>query len=166
MSAGLRAIDWIWHVRGTLPIEPGQTSYETLGRLSPVFATSGTTCEKTATVLTFRKRDSASQDPLAAFDGGTLRIVADDHTSRLHYDLTSRALLCCFLAPPAFAVIAREVDGAHISGYVFAGIFAVLYIGGRVIEARNLRALFRRHLAGAPAPMAQAAVEPHAVSAG
>lgn len=34
------------------------------------------------------------------------------------------------------------------SAYVFAGIFAVLYLVGRVLEARLVRGLFRRRLAG------------------
>lgn len=34
-------------------------------------------------------------------------------------------------------------------GYVFAGIFAALYIGGRILEDRLVRSLFRKHLLGA-----------------
>lgn len=190
----LRSIDWIWNVRGSVPIPPGQSAGETLDRLAPLFEQPGTTHETTADALTFRKKDQAAQDKLSVFDSGELRIDRDARGPVLRYRLVSRALLFCFMLPLLFLGFAGLTIGLNhlqapsakaakaekpkakktpdvpmnpidkalgapapekkkdkdkkadddknptpTAAYVFAGIFALLYVVGRVLEASTLR---------------------------
>ncbi|GAB7553450.1 hypothetical protein QUC32_00200 [Novosphingobium resinovorum] len=206
-----RFIDWIWHVRGSLPLAPGQSREDAFDRLTPLFFESGTSHERGGDTLTFTKRDQAAQDRMSVFDGGTLRIENGAGGSVLRWHMTSRALLFCFLAPLLFLAFGQltialgklekpaaeasekkdekkdkaapamnpidkflgapapekpkkdspkkegkdkkeeKKDDKHspTSAYVFAGIFAALYVGGRVLEDRKIKALIRRKLAGA-----------------
>lgn len=207
-----RFIDWIWHVRGSLALAPGQSVDDAFERLRPLFRQTGTSHEEAQDTLTFRKKDQAAQDRMAVFDGGVLRIERGGAGSVLHYRLTSRALLACFLAPLLFlgfgqltialgkleapteearsgkdaakkdkkdeaarpmnsidkflgapepekpekdeakkkqkAKEAQEKKHSPTSAYVFAGIFAALYVVGRVLEDRQVKSLFRRSLSG------------------
>jgi hypothetical protein len=196
-----RLIDWIWHIRGSLTLAPGQSSEEALGRLDPLFRQTGTSHERTGDALTFRKKDQAAQDKMSIFDRGALWIERDTAGPVLRYSLTSRALLFCFLAPLLFLSFAgltiavgkfdtpsaREapekpekkdaalpqhwIDKAlgapapekpkkdnkakedkrklkPTASFVFAGIFAFLYVVGRVLEDRLVKSLFKRKLAG------------------
>lgn len=97
-----RFIDWIWHVRGSLPLAPGQSGDEAFDRLDPLFRQTGTSHERTGDTLTFRKKDQAAQDKMSIFDGGVLRVERGPAGPALRYDMTSRALLLCFLAPLLF----------------------------------------------------------------
>jgi hypothetical protein len=197
----LRFIDWIWHVRGSLALAPGQTGDEAFDRLDPLFRQSGTSHQRTGDTLTFQKKDQAAQDRMSVFDGGVLRI--DKGGAVLRYHLTSRALLFCFLASFLFLGIAQftivinkfekpppapakkdavrpmnpidkmlgapapedpkkakskkddEEGGGKRSkkpspkpAYVFEGIFAALYVGGRILEDRLVKRLFRKALDG------------------
>lgn len=142
----LRAIDWIWHVRGTLAL-PGRPI--SLSALEPVFEERGTTLEHGPDTLVFHKDNPDSQDKLASFERGTLQIVDTEDGPALHYDLTSHPLLWCFVAPVPFAALAYAAQPMRIPGYVFAGIFAALYLAGRIIEQRNAHKLFRDRLNGA-----------------
>ena len=148
---------------------------------------------------------------MSVFDGGVLRIGDGATGSVLRYDLTSRALLFCFLAPLLFlgfaqltkAVVLIEKHRTEAAGkkpkkdekkdvvrplnpidkflgapapeakkhakkgkakgaasddddedkkpspkpgYVFAAIFASLYVIGRILEDRLVRSLFRKRL--------------------
>ena len=103
----LRFIDWIWHVRGSLPLVHGQSSNDAFDRLDPLFRQTGTSHQLTNDTLTFAKKDQAAQDKMSVFDGGVLRIEKGAAGSVLRYDLISRALLFCFLAPFLFLVIAQ-----------------------------------------------------------
>ena len=200
-----RFIDWIWHIRGSLALAPEQSSDEAFGRLDPLFRQTGTSRERTNDTLTFRKKDQAAQDKMSIFDGGVLRIEKGVDGSVLHYHLTSRALLFCFLAPLLFLSFAQltmtinklekppteatdkskkakkkdaaqpqnpidkalgapapekpKKDGAGKSeeedkkptptaAYVFAAIFAALYVVGRILEDRLTKALFKKSLLG------------------
>jgi hypothetical protein len=195
----LRFIDWIWHVRGSLALAPGQSSDEAFDRLDPLFRQTGASHQRTNETLIFTKKDQAAQDKMSVFDGGALRIDQSVAGSVLRYDLVSRALLFCFLAPLLFLSIAQvtivinkfekpphqaakkhtamplnpidkalgapapessKKDDAETSGkggkkpsptpaYVFAGIFATLYVVGRILEDRLVRSLFRKTLLGA-----------------
>jgi len=208
----LPLIDWIWQVRGSLALAPGQSSDDVFDRLDPLFQQPGTSRDRNNDTLTFQKKDQASQDKMSVFDSGVLRIEKDVAGPILRYRLTSRALLFCFLAPLLFVALAqitiivndfyapgtsaadklaaakaeakeKEADeklakvpmnpidialGApapkkpHATGkndenedkkkptpttaYVFAVIFAVLYIVGRILEDRLIRSLFQRRL--------------------
>ena len=199
-----RFINWIWHIRGSLALAPQQSSEEAFGRLAPLFRQPGTSHDRMHDTLTFRKKDQAAQDKMSIFDGGVLRIEKGVAGPVLHYHLTSRALLFCFLAPllflgfaqatlaigkfekPAIEAAGRkspekkaaalpqnpidkalgapapekpEKDGAGkseedrkkpspTSAYVFAAIFAALYVAGRILEDRLVRTLFRKSLRG------------------
>ncbi|MEW9857069.1 hypothetical protein [Novosphingobium sp. M1R2S20] len=198
-----RFFSWIWHIKGSLALAPGQSSDEAFARLDPLFRESGTSHRRTDDTLIFRKKDQAAQDKMSVFDGGVLRIEKSPSGLVLRYQLTSRALLLCFLAPLLFLAFAQltiavsklegpsaeeadvseknkdvelqlhpidkalgapapekpKKDDAETSesgagkhsptpAYVFAGLFALLYVVGRVLEARLVRTLFRRRLSG------------------
>lgn len=219
----LRFIDWIWHIRGSLALAPGQSSDEAFERLVPLFQEVNTSHERIDDTLTFRKRKQAPQDKMSIFDWGTLTIEQSAGESVLRYHLSSRALLACFLAPLLFLAIAaatihigtlekpptaeakKEAEAAEkklaavpmnpidkflgapepekpgekkkkeeaekakakdangkdkkeeeekkgpspTPAYVFAGIFATLYVGGRILEDWLIKRLFRKRLAGA-----------------
>jgi len=191
----LRLIDWIWNVRGSLALSPGQSSDEAFDRLYPLFSQPGTSHQRTNDTVSFRKKDQAAQDRMSVFDGGALRIENSVAGSVLQYHLTSRALLFCFLAPLLFLAIAQftvvvdefdkppheaakenavlpmnPIDKAlgapapdtpkkedarkeqeakkpsPTPAYVFAGIFVALYVVGRILEDRLVKALFRKSL--------------------
>jgi hypothetical protein len=97
----LRLIDWIWRIRGSLPVEPAQSPSETFDRLGSLFQERGTSYRVDGNTLSFTKRDQLPQDKMSVFDGGTLRIS----DGVLRYDLMSRALLACFLAPLLFFAV-------------------------------------------------------------
>lgn len=203
-----RFIDWIWHIRGSVPLAPGQTSDEAFDRLDPLFNQVGTTHERSGETLTFKKKDSAAQDKMSVFDGGVLQIERGPGGGVLRYHMISRALLACFLAPLLFLgfaqlailVNAYEASSAEASAdsqekkksekekaevpmhpidkflgapepekpdkdkadseeegadkgkhsptpaYVFAGIFAVLYVGGRILEDWLIKRLLKKRL--------------------
>lgn len=199
----LRFLEWIWHVKGSLPLAPGQSSDEAFDRLGPLFREVGTSCERSGDTLTFRKKDQAAQDKMSVFDRGVLRIDQGVSGAVLRYHMISRALLFCFLAPLLFLAFAQftvalgklekpaseahtakkaeksevirplhpidqalgapapekpQKDKAEDRGkkkhsptpaYVFAGLFAALYLVGRVLEDRLAKALFRKRLLGA-----------------
>ena len=202
----LRFIDWIWQVRGSLALAPGQSSADAFDRLDPLFRQTGTSHERTGDTLVFTKKDQAAQDKMSVFDGGELRIEQGAAGSVLRYRLTSRILLFCFLAPLLFLGVAqltvavgkfqkpdaaskaekeaqKKKDDAKkalpqnpidkflgapapekpgkkdkdkdkekdkkpspTASYVFAAIFATLYLVGRILEDRLIKRLFRRKL--------------------
>ncbi|MFW2829927.1 hypothetical protein [Sphingomonas sp. ID0503] len=200
----LRFIDWIWHVRGNMPLAPDQSGDEALSRLEPLFRERGTSHERAGDTLTFRKDNQAPQDRMSVFDGGTLRVEPGATGTVLRYDLFSRMLLFCFLAPfmflafAQFATVLNKLDKpaaeaaksktekdkkdvvlpqspidkflgapapekpdkdkkkkkdeekkekhATTPAYVFAAIFASLYLVGRILEDWLVRRLFRRKL--------------------
>lgn len=206
-----RFLDWIWHIKGSVPIAPGQSSDEVFDRLSPLFQEVNTTHDRTGDTLTFNKWDQAAQDKMSVFDGGTLTIEKGVGAGVLRYHMTSKALLYCFLAPFLFLAIAAatigigkleaapdEAKGAKkeekkemevrmnpidkflgapapetkeekkakekkkekekeeeeegpdpTPAYAFAGIFAAVYLVGRILEDRLIRSLFRKKLMGA-----------------
>lgn len=218
----MRLFDWIWHIRGELPIAPGQSGTDVLDRLDPLFQQPGTSHlrghDHAAHTLTFRKTNQLAQDRMAVFDGGVLRIEPAATGLVLRYRLASRALLACFLAPLFFLAVAQitiavgnlekpgiaakkeaekkkkekekgkkkdeaaqlnpidkflgapapekpkdetvkkdakakkeendDKDGySPTPAYVFAGIFAALYVLGRFLEALLIKRVFRKALA-------------------
>lgn len=192
-----RFIDWIWHIRGSLLLPSGQSSDEAFGKLDPLFYKAGTSHERTNDTLTFSKKDQAAQDKMAIFDSGVLQIKKGGAGAVLNYDLKSRMLLFCFLAPLLFlcfaqatitigefeqssteaadkkkpekknaVLIQNPIDKAlgspapekpkkedkkkpsATSAYVFAALFAILYIFGRIFEGRLIKSLFKKSLLG------------------
>ncbi len=191
----LRFIDWIWHVRDSLALAPGQSSDEAFDRLDPLFRQTGTRYQRTHDTLIFSKKDQAAQDKMSVFDAGSLQIDKNVDGSVLRYQLTSKALLFCFLASPLFLGIAQfTVVVSHFekptpaeekkpadmpmnpidkalgapepdkskkedtdddkkltprAAYIFSGIFAVLYVVGRILEDRLIKARFKKCLLSA-----------------
>lgn len=205
-----RFIDWIWRIRGSVLLAPGQSRDDAFDRLVPLFHETGTTHDRAADRLTFRKKDQAAQDKMSVFDSGMLTVESGPAGPVLRYDLMSRALLFCFLAPFLFLAVAgitigmgkmqtpptaaekaadekkeaekekrdlaipmnpidkalgapqpekkkdkkdKKQDDEEDEGkpsptpsYVFAGIFAALYVIGRVLEDRLAKRLFRKRL--------------------
>lgn len=205
-----RFIDWIWQIRGSLALAPGQSGDDAFDKLAPLFRRTGTSHERTNDTLTFRKKDQAAQDKMSVFDGGVLQIERGTAGSVLRYQLSSRMLMFCFLAPLLFLGFAQltiainklekpSTEAADKSGkapdaskksakkdavvpmnpidkalgapapekpkedkgkdekdknpsptpaYVFAAIFAALYVVGRILEDRLVKALFKKSLLG------------------
>ncbi len=194
----LRFVEWIWHVRSSLPLAPGQSCEEAFDRLDPLFREIGTTYQRTNDTLTFSKKSQPAQDKMSVFDAGTLRIDKSADGSVLRYELKSKALLFCFLAAPLFLGIAQftvvvgklekpapheekkhtdppmnpidkflrapepdhskkdDPDDNKLSpkaAYIFSGIFAFLYVVGRILEDRLIKARFKRLLEGTTDPV-------------
>ena len=213
-------IDWIWHVRGSLALVPGQSSTDAFDRLEPLFDEVGTSHERTRDTLIFTKKNPAAQDKMSVFNHGVLAIQGDAAGPVLRYKLSSRTLLFCFLLPLLYIGVARltvevgkldtpsaadiakakakeatkkkEKDKPEVAmnpidkflgapepkkkattpegkakekaekaerarrpfspmpALVFAGIFATLYVAGRILEDRLVKRLFRNRLQGAP----------------
>ena len=212
-----RFFDWIWHIRGSVPLAPGQSNDDAFDRLDSLFRERDTSHDRTRDTLSFRKSNQQPQDRMAIFDSGVLQIASGAAGPVLRYDLTGRALLFCFLAPllflafaglsiglgaidkPTAAEVAEqkkndeekekrnaarpqnpidkflgapapekpkseaekkkdeakkkaagededESEHSPTAAYVFAGIFAALFVGGRILEAWLIRRLFRKRL--------------------
>jgi len=99
----LSFINWIWRIKGTLPIEPTQSAGETFAKLDDFFREKNTTYRIEGDTLTFTKKKQHPQDKMSVFDGGTLRVVG----GALRYDMMSRALLACFIAPLFFFAVGQ-----------------------------------------------------------
>ncbi len=191
----LRFIHWIWQVRGSLALAPGQSNEEAFGRLDPLFREPGTSYQRTHDTLTFRKKNQAAQDKMSVFDAGSLQVDKRADGSLLRYHLSSKALLFCFLAAPLFLGIAQltvvishlekpaphedkkpaerpmnaidkalgapepdhsqkdDPDDKKLSpkaAYIFSGIFAFLYVVGRILEDRLIKSRFKKLLLEPP----------------
>jgi len=209
-SSSLRFIDWIWHIRGSVPLGTAQSSEDAFGRLAPLLDQPGTSRARSGDTLTFEKKNQLAQDKLSVVDSGVLQIEQTKTGPVLRYHLVSRALLYCFLAPLLFLGVAqltvslgelakptaaekakaeakekaKKKDEIQLNpvdkllgapapekpkdekskdkkkddeeapkgfsptpAYVFAGIFAALYVLGRILEAWLIKRLFQRTLA-------------------
>jgi hypothetical protein len=99
----LRFIDWIWRVRGVIETGPTQSPAEAFDRLDDLFREQNTASRIDGDTLSFVKMRQLPQDKMSIFDSGTLRVTG----GTLRYDMTSRALLACFLAPLLFFALGR-----------------------------------------------------------
>ena len=97
-----RLIDWIWHIRGSVALAPGQTDDEAFARLAPLFRQDYTSHERSGGMFTFRKGAQAPQDKMSIFDGGVLTVEQGAGGPVLRYDMFSRILLFCFILPAMF----------------------------------------------------------------
>lgn len=102
MQLNLRFISWIWHIRGSLPLAPEMSPDEAFERLDVLFQIPGTTYTREHEQLVFQKKNQPSQDKMSIFDSGILQIKDGNHGKRLYYNLVSKTLLLCFLAPALF----------------------------------------------------------------
>lgn len=103
----MRLISWIWHVRGSVPLMPGQSGDDAFDKLAPLFRETGTTHKRNGDTLTFDKKDQPAQDKMSVFDHGVLRIEKGAAGSVLRYHLISRSLLFCFFLPLFFLAFAQ-----------------------------------------------------------
>jgi len=213
----LRYIDWIWHIRGEVPLTHPLTAITALDRLDALFQEPGTDYTRSGETIVFRKKNQAAQDKMSTFDRGVVEVVSDGSGTRLTYDLMSKTLLMCFLLPFLFFACGQffhytaRHDGAkpHIlaqsasnrkgvaahnferkndttqpmnsidrflrapapekkdlskeesngkkkisptPAYVFASIFAFLYLVGRVLEHVLINNIFRKRIYSEVAP--------------
>lgn len=95
-------IDHIWRVRGEVPLDTALSADEAFARLDPLFQTPGTTYAVEGDSLSYTKRNPAPQDKLATFTRGHLKVEQRASSTVLRFDLSSTALLLCFLAPLLF----------------------------------------------------------------
>lgn len=95
-------IDWIWRAKGSVPLEQPMTPASVFDKLDHLLQTHGTEYKIEGDVLRFKKDNPAAQDKLATFTRGTLRVTKRQGQPVLAYDVTSPALLFCFLAPLLF----------------------------------------------------------------
>lgn len=208
MVMNLPYIDRIWRTQGELRLDEALSPQEAFARLDPLFQAPGTQLTVDGDTLSYAKRNPAAQDKLATFTRGTLRVEQRGGNVWLRFDLSSTALLLCFLAPLLFLGFAQlavaanawekanavaekaEADedkdkakpvrklnpidemlgapppedpnkkkdkekdkdkGRHSPkpGYVLAGLFAVIYLVGRMLEPWLIRRTFRTALAEA-----------------
>jgi hypothetical protein len=148
IAVNLPFIDRIWHVRGSLPLDPALSPARAFDRLDPLFQTDGTTYAVTHDTLEFRKKAPRAQDRMAIFSHGTLRVARSEDGARLLYDLSSSTLLFCFALPFLFLGIAWAIKESRTPAYVFTGIFCVLYVAGRILEPWLIKSAFARSLSG------------------
>ncbi|WP_103094023.1 hypothetical protein [Novosphingobium guangzhouense] len=139
-------IDRIWRVRGSLALGFRQSPADAFARLDQLFQTSGTSYQIDDDTLTFTKKDPIAQDKMATFNRGTLRVVDDTDGGLLLYDLSSPTLQFCFALPFLFLGIAWLLKESRNPAFVFAGIFATLYVVGRILEPWLIRSVFRKNL--------------------
>lgn len=194
----MRFIDWIWNIRGSVPLAPGQSSDDVFARLDPLFDQPGTTNDRIGDALSFTKKDQAAQDKMSIFDAGVLQVEASAAGPVLRYRMASRSLLFCFLAPFLFLAFGQMIVGIGMlegpstekaekdkkedvvhklnpidvflgapapekpkkddkskkddkkhsptAAYVFAAIFAALFIVGRLLEDTLIKRHFKRRL--------------------
>lgn len=106
--ASIPYIDRIWRAEGDITIAEQLSPDEAFARLDPLFQTPGSDYAVEGDTLGYVKRNPAAQDKLATFTKGTFRVApAAGGGTRLFFDVTSTALLLCFLAPLLFLGFAQ-----------------------------------------------------------
>lgn len=110
----MRMIDWIWTIRGSIALPPGQSAGEAFDRLEPFFQTAGTSFDRADHTLRFTKKDQLAQDRMSIYDEGLLRVERRDGGALLRYRMASRALLFCFLAPLLFIAFGQMIVGIGV----------------------------------------------------
>jgi hypothetical protein len=107
----LRMINWIWTIRGSIALPPGQSANEAFDRLQPFFEAPGTSFDRADDILTFTKKDQLAQDRMSIYDEGILQVSPSDGGAVLAYRMVSKALLFCFLAPLLFIAFGQMIVG-------------------------------------------------------
>jgi len=108
MTIALPYIDRIWRAEGSVIVPEPLTADQAFTRLDPLFQTPGTHYAVERDTLAYSKRNPAAQDKLATFTRGSLRVAQQqDGTSRVFFNVSSTALLLCFLAPLLFLAFAQ-----------------------------------------------------------
>lgn len=106
-------IDRIWRTHGELQLDEAMSPQEAFARLDPLFQASGTQFSVDGDTLTYSKSNPAAQDKLATFTSGTLQVEQRGDAAWLRFDLSSTALLLCFLAPLLFLGFAQLAVAAN-----------------------------------------------------
>lgn len=106
-QALVRRIEPIWRIRGQIPLPEDVSPGEALDRVTPILRERNTTHHRIGDAIDYSKVDPAGQDRLAAFERGTLWIDSTPAGPVLAYDLVSKALLFCFLAPLLFLAMSQ-----------------------------------------------------------
>lgn len=141
-------IDRIWRVRDSLTIDPPQLQGEVFSKMDGLFKAEGTSHLVDGDTLTFTKKDPLAQDRMAIYNKGNLQLIQREQTSELHWDMSSPTLMFCFVLPFFFLAIAGVLEESRKSAFVFAGIFATLYIVGRILEPWLIKKAFQKAILG------------------
>lgn len=123
MGFDLPYIDHIWRARGEVLLDELLTPEEAFRRLDPLFQTAGSAYAVEGDTLGYSKHNPAAQDKLATFTRGTLKLDRQNGRSRLLFDVSSTALLLCFLAPLLFLGFAQTM--VALNAWEKAGAAAV-----------------------------------------
>ncbi len=107
MNLAIPYVDWIWRAKGDITLDEPLSAQDAFARLDPLFQTPGTQYAIEGDTLAYAKKNPAAQDKLATFTSGTLRVEKGEHGSQLFFNVTSTALLLCFLAPLMFLGFAQ-----------------------------------------------------------
>lgn len=108
MTLALPYIHRIWRAEGEVLLDQPLTPTEAFARLDPLLQAPGTTYAVEGDTLTYSKRNPAAQEKLATFTHGTFRVAqGPDGAARLLFNVRSKALLLCFLAPLLFLAFAQ-----------------------------------------------------------
>jgi hypothetical protein len=145
-SVNLPYIDALWRVRGTLALDPLLPSAQVFARLDDLFQTTGTSFHVSQTHLLFTKKAPSAQDKMSIYDRGELQIVEREAGRCLAYDLHSNTLIFCLAMPLFFAALSWLIKDSQTAALVFTGLFAALYIIGRILEPKLIRAAFSQRL--------------------
>ena len=109
--ANIPYLDRIWRAEGHVDLTETLAPAEAFDRLDPLFRTPGTDYAVEGDTLGYVKRNPAAQDKLATFTRGTLRVAPGaGGGTRLFFDVSSAALLLCFLAPLLFLGFAQLAE--------------------------------------------------------
>lgn len=144
--------DRIWHIRGSLSLPSGLTRDDAFDRLDPMFKEQGTSYLRDQNILTFTKKDQAAQDKMSIFDGGQLLVDDSAPQPLLRYNLKSRALLTCFLAPLVFLAFAQIASALNFLHDASASVERAADEAEEEEEAEEIRLHPIDKFLGAPAP--------------
>lgn len=114
VSLRLPYVDRIWRVQSSVETDEPLQPAEAFERLEPLFWAPGTDVSADGNSLTYSKSNPAAQDRLATFTAGTLSLEAHQGRTVLSYDVTSTALLLCFLAPLLFLGLGQIAVGLNM----------------------------------------------------
>lgn len=107
-------VDRIWRVQSSVEIDEIITPTEAYERLEPLFCAPGTELSREGDTLSYKKSNPAAQDKLATFTSGTLHVGMHEGRTSLSYEVSSTALLLCFLAPLLFIGLGQLAEGLNM----------------------------------------------------
>lgn len=126
-------LDKIRRVRDTLVFNDPMSSSEAYKRLDLLLQAAGTSYEIDGDTLTFKKDTPAAQNRMATFSSGTLQFASEAPGEALDEDDEENS---------------EENEHLPTAAYILAGLFAALYLAGRILEVWLMKSRFRRILLG------------------